>query len=251
MSEVWTWIDFYFDRQLRYRFIVCTGKTRSSTEDGMGMKKRIVIAEDHTILRDGLKALISQDPDLEIVGEACDGLEAIRVICEIKPDLALMDLSMPKISGIDAIREVKRCCPEIKILVLTVHKTEEYVIASLKAGANGYLLKESTHHELLHAISHVLQGNPYLSPGISDTIISGYLAGRKDEVHTLLDTLTNREKEILKLVAEGYKNKEIGEYLFISVKTVEKHRDNIMKKLDLHSASALTSFAIEHGLVEP
>ncbi|HPS94091.1 MAG TPA: response regulator transcription factor [Deltaproteobacteria bacterium] len=215
------------------------------------MKKRIVIAEDHTILRDGLKALISQDPDLEIVGEACDGLDAIRVICEFKPDLALMDLSMPKISGIDAIREVKRCCPETKILVLTVHKTEEYVIASLKAGANGYLLKESTHHELLHAINHVLQGKPYLSPGISDTIISGYLAGRRDEVHTLLDTLTNREKEVLKLVAEGYKNKEIGEYLFISVKTVEKHRDNIMKKLNLHSASALTSFAIEHGLVEP
>jgi len=231
--------------------IVCTGTTLSSTAGGTGMKKRIVIAEDHTILRDGLKALISQDPDLEIVGEACDGLDAIRVICEFKPDLALMDLSMPKISGIDAIREIKRCCPETKILVLTVHKTEEYVIASLKAGANGYLLKESTHHELLHAINHVLQGKPYLSPGISDTIISGYLAGRRDEVHTLLDTLTNREKEVLKLVAEGYKNKEIGEYLFISVKTVEKHRDNIMKKLNLHSASALTSFAIEHGLVEP
>ena len=213
-------------------------------------KRRIVIAEDHTILREGLKALISQDPDLEIVGEARDGLEAIRVISELKPDLALMDLSMPKMSGIDAIREIKRCCPDTKILVLTVHKNEEYVIASLKAGANGYLLKESTHQELMQAVSHVLDGKPYLSPGISDTIISGYLAGRKDEMNTPLDMLSQREKEVLKLVAEGHKNKEIAEYLFISIKTVEKHRDNIMKKLDLHSTWALTTFAIEHGLVE-
>jgi len=213
-------------------------------------KKRIVIAEDHTILREGLKALLSQDPGLEIVGEARDGLDAVRVISELKPDLALMDLSMPRMSGIDAIREVKRCCPDTKVLVLTVHKTEEYVIASLKAGANGYLLKESTHQELLHAVSHVLDGRPYLSPGISDTIISGYLSGRKDDVHTSLDTLSQREKEVLKLIAEGHKNKEIAEYLFISVKTVEKHRDNIMKKLNLHSTLALAKFAMENGLVE-
>lgn len=213
-------------------------------------KKRIVIAEDHTILREGLKALLSHDPGIEIAGEARDGLEAVRVISELKPDLALMDLSMPKMSGIDAIREVKRCCPDTRILVLTVHKNEEYVLASLKAGANGYLLKESTHQELLQAVSHVLEGKPYLSPGISDTIISGYLAGRKDEVRTPLDTLSQREKEVLKLVAEGHRNREIAGLLFISVKTVEKHRDNIMKKLDLHSAGALTAFAIEHGIVE-
>lgn len=217
---------------------------------GTGNRKRIVIAEDHTILREGLKALLSQDSGLEIVGEAQDGLEAIRVISELKPDLALMDLSMPKMSGIDAIREIRRECPDIRILVLTVHKNEEYVIASLKAGANGYLLKESTHRELLQAVTHVLEGKPYLSPGISDTIISGYLAGRRDEVLTPLDMLSQREKEVLKLVAEGHKNKEIAEFLFISVKTVEKHRDNIMKKLDLHSTWALTTFAIEHGLVE-
>ncbi len=212
--------------------------------------KKIVIAEDHTILREGLKALLSQHPELEIVGEARDGLEAVRVISDLKPDLALMDLSMPKMNGIDAIREVRRCCPATKILVLTVHKNEEYVIASLKAGANGYLLKESTHQELLQAVTHVLDGRPYLSPGISDTIITGYLASRRGEVTSPLDMLSQREKEVLKLVAEGYKNKEIAEYLFISIKTVEKHRDNIMKKLDLHSSSALTTFAIEHGIVE-
>lgn len=216
----------------------------------MSTKKRVVIAEDHTILREGLKALLSQDPGLEIAGEARDGLEAVRVISEIVPDLALMDLSMPKMNGIDAIREVKRACPDTKVLVLTVHKTEEYVVASLKAGANGYLLKESTHQELLQAVSHVLDGKPYLSPGISHTIITGFLAGKQDEMQTPFNSLTQREKEILKLVAEGYKNKEIAEFLYISIKTVEKHRDNIMKKLDLHSTWALTTFAIEHGLVE-
>lgn len=216
----------------------------------MSTKKRVVIAEDHTILREGLKALLSQDPGLEIAGEARDGLEAVRVISEIVPDLALMDLSMPKMNGIDAIREVKRACPDTKVLVLTVHKTEEYVVASLKAGANGYLLKESTHQELLQAVSHVLDGKPYLSPGISHTIITGFLAGKPDEMQTPFNSLTQREKEILKLVAEGYKNKEIAEFLYISIKTVEKHRDNIMKKLDLHSTWALTTFAIEHGLVE-
>ncbi len=212
--------------------------------------KKIVIAEDHTILREGLKALLSQHPDLEIAGEARDGLEAVRVISDLKPDLALMDLSMPKMNGIDAIREVRRCCPGTKILVLTVHKNEEYVVASLKAGANGYLLKESTHQELIQAVTHVLDGKPYLSPGISDTVISGYLASRQHEMVSPLDLLSQREREVLKLVAEGYKSKEIAEYLFISIKTVEKHRDNIMKKLDLHSSSALTSFAIEHGMVE-
>ena len=214
------------------------------------MKKRIVIAEDHTILRDGLKALILSNTDFEIVGEAQDGLEAIKIINELKPDLVLMDLSMPRMSGIDSIREVKKTCPETRILVLTVHKTEEYVLASLKAGADGYLLKESTHQELLNAIYYVLRGKSYLSPGISDKIIFGYLRGKKVEVKSVLDTLTNREKEILKLVAEGYKNKDIAELFFISIKTVEKHRDNLMKKLDLHSAQALTAYAIEHGLVE-
>lgn len=212
--------------------------------------KKIVIVEDHTILREGLKALLSQHAEFQIVGEARDGLEAIRVISELKPDLALMDLSMPKMNGIDAIREIKRCCPGTKILVLTVHKNEEYVVASLKAGANGYLLKESTHQELIQAVTHVLDGKAYLSPGISETVITGYLSSRKDEVSSPLDTLSQREKEVLKLIAEGYKNREIAEYLFISIKTVEKHRDNIMKKLDLHSSSALTTFAIERGIVE-
>jgi len=214
------------------------------------MYRKIVIAEDHTIMREGLKALISSHGEYMVVGEACDGLEALRIVGVLKPDLVLMDLSMPKLNGVDAIRSLKKACPQIKILVLTVHKAEEYVLASLRAGADGYLLKDSTHSELINAIEHVLHGNAYISPGISGQIIQGYLNGRDGSgVASSLDMLTQREREILKLVAEGYKNREIADLLCISVKTVEKHRDNLMKKTDRHNASALTALAIENGLV--
>lgn len=214
-------------------------------------KKRIVIAEDHTILREGLKALLSSDPGLEIAGEARDGIEAVRKVSELNPDLIMIDLTMPRMNGMEAIREIKKGSPDTRVLVLTVHKTEEYVLASLRAGADGYVLKDSTHAELAMAIRTVLAGNSYLSPGISGKVISGYLDGRKGlKEKSAFETLTQREREVLKLVAEDYKNKDIADCLCISLKTVEKHRDNLMKKLDLHSASALTAFAIEHGLVE-
>ncbi len=214
------------------------------------MYKKILIAEDHTIMRDGLKALIATHEEYTVVGEACDGLEAVRVTGVLKPDLVLMDLTMPKMNGVDAIKNIKKACPQTKILVLTVHKAEEYVLASLRAGADGYLLKDSTHSELINAIGHVLNGNAYISPGVSGRIIQGYLNGRDSSgVASSLDMLTQREREILKLVAEGYKNREIADFLCISVKTVEKHRDNLMKKTDRHNASALTALAIESGLV--
>lgn len=213
-------------------------------------KNRIVIAEDHTILREGLRSLLSSHSDFEIVGEAEDGREAIRCVENLSPDLVLMDLSMPRMNGMGAIREIKKRFPETKILALTVHKTEEYVLATLEAGSDGYLLKDATHEELVIAIRSVLKGKPYLSPGISDRVIEGYLEGQKFVgSSTLLDTLTPREQEILQLIAEGYKNKEISEHLCISIKTVDKHRTNLMQKLDLHNASALTAFAIERGLI--
>ena len=216
----------------------------------MNQKYRIVIAEDHTILREGLRALLSSRPEFEIVGEAEDGRMAVQCIERLKPALALMDLSMPRMNGMDAIREIKKRCPETKILVLTVHKTEEYILATFKAGADGYALKDSTHTELVMAIKSVLAGKPYLSPGISEKVIEGYLEGRQTlKARTAYETLTHREREILKLIAEGYKNKEIADDLCISVKTVEKHRANIMEKLGLHNVQALTAFAIEKGLV--
>jgi DNA-binding NarL/FixJ family response regulator len=213
-------------------------------------RRRIVIAEDYTILREGLRSLLSSHPEFEIVGEAEDGQEAIRSVDKLKPDLALMDLSMPRMNGMDAIKEIKKRSPQTKVLVLTVHKTEEYIHAALQAGADGYILKDSTHAELGLAIKNILEGKRYISPGISESLIEGYLEGRKKaNPPTTWDTVTQREREILKLIAEGYKNKAIAEYLCISVKTVEKHRANLMKKLDLHNIQSLTALAMEKGLI--
>jgi two-component system response regulator NreC len=216
----------------------------------MKQKQRIVIAEDHTILREGLRALISSEPNLDVVGEAGDGRDAIHCVETLTPDLVLMDLSMPRVDGLEAIKEIKKRHPETKVLALTVHKTEEYILATLRAGADGYVLKDATQDELLMAIRSVLGGKSYLSPGASEKVIEGYLESRKTlKTSTSWDTLTSREREILKLIAEGYKNRDIADYLFISVKTVEKHRANLMRKLDLHTTSALTAFAMEKGLV--
>lgn len=211
---------------------------------------RIIIAEDHTILREGLRALLSSQPDFEIVGEAENGRDAIRCVGEGNPDLILIDLSMPKMNGLEAIKEIKKQNSDTKVIVLTVHKTEEYILAALQAGADGYVLKDATHAELEMAITNVLKGKRFLSPGISEKVIGGYLEGKMSvNAKSTWDTLTQREREILKLIAEGNKNKEIADYLCISLKTVEKHRTNLMKKLDLHNVASLTAFAMEKGLI--
>jgi two-component system response regulator NreC len=216
----------------------------------MENKVSIVLADDHTILREGLRALLSSDSNFEIVGEARDGREAVRCVEKLLPDLLLMDLSMPRMSGMDAIREIKRRYPDTKIIALTVHKTEEYLLTTLQAGADGYVLKDATHDELIMAIKNVMGGKSYLSPGVSEKVIEGYLEGRGNSLAvSSWETLSPREREVLKLIAEGYKNKEIAEDLCISLKTVEKHRANLMKKLDLHNAAALTVYAVERGLV--
>ena len=213
-------------------------------------KFRIILVEDHRILREGLRSLLAGVPNLEVVGEAANGLEAIRAVGNLHPDLVLMDLSMPKMDGLDAIAEIKNTCPECRVLVLTVHKAEEYIFSALKAGANGYLLKDATHQELKVAIENVLAGKTYLSPGVSETLVEFYLDGKEPpKTESVLGSLTQRERQILKLVAEGYKNKGIADYLCISIKTVEKHRANLMKKLDLHSASELTAYALDRGLI--
>ena len=213
-------------------------------------RQTIVIAEDYTILREGLRALISSNPDFEVVAEAGDGQEAIQFVEKLKPDLILMDLSMPRMDGMDAIREIRKRVPGTKIMVLTIHKTEEYVLAALKAGADGYVLKDATYDELIMAAKNVLGGKRYLSPGISEKVLQGYLDERKTvKRRTSWATLTQREREILKFIGEGYRNKQVAQDLCISVKTVEKHRANLMEKLDLHNAQALTALAIEKGLV--
>jgi len=216
----------------------------------MQNKLQIVLADDHTILREGLRALLSAVPNFEIVGEAGNGREAVRCVEKLGPDLLLMDLSMPRMSGMDAISEIKKRYPETKIIALTVHKTEEYLLSTLQAGVDGYVLKDATHDELVMAIHSVMAGRPYLSPGISDKVIEGYLEGKENSLSvSSWQRLSQREREVLKLIAEGYKNKEIAEDLCISLKTVEKHRANLMKKLDLHNAAGLTVYAVERGLV--
>jgi DNA-binding NarL/FixJ family response regulator len=216
----------------------------------MGKKNKIIIAEDQTLIRQGLRSLLSSETGLKVVAEAENGLDAIHCTAKHKPDLILLDLAMPKLSGISALREIKRQFPKIKILALTLHTSEEYIIEAFESGADGYCLKNDTHAELMSAINNVLSGKIYLSPTISDKVLKGYLEkGRKNIPDTSLEKLTQREKEVLKLVGESYTSPEIGDILCISAKTVDKHRSNIMNKLNLHSASALTGYAIEKGLV--
>ena len=213
-------------------------------------KRRVVIVEDHTLLRQGLKALLATDDDVEVVGEADNGLDAIKLASSAWPCLMLMDLSLPGINGIEAIREIKKLHPTIKILVLTVHMAEEYVREALKSGADGYVLKHATQEELMLAIKSVLNGKSYLSPDIAAQIVTGYLDNSANaSASPAWDSVTLREREILKLVAEGHPNRYIAGYFSLSLKTIEKHRSNLMKKLDLHNIASLTAFAIEKGVV--
>jgi DNA-binding NarL/FixJ family response regulator len=216
----------------------------------MAKTKTIVLAEDHKLLREGLKALLQTGKDLQVVGEAENGLEAIQCVEKYAPDLLLLDLSMPKMSGISVIKEIKSRFQDVKILALTIHESDQYVLEAFQAGADGYCLKDASKDELLIAIESVLNGKTYISPGISEGVMVGYLEGKKSlKIPTVWDNITQREKDVLKLIGEGYRSKEIADFLNISVKTVEKHRANIMKKLDLHNASALTAYAIEKKLV--
>jgi DNA-binding NarL/FixJ family response regulator len=211
---------------------------------------KILIAEDHTILREGLRLLLSSNPDFEVVSEAQDGLEAIQLVESLKPDLVVMDLSMPRINGLEATQEIKKQSPSTKILVLTVHKDEERILSAIKSGVDGYILKDATRSELMLAIENIFSGRSYLSPNISERVLDGYLEGKKSvKSSTSWDTLSQREREVFELIVKHLRNKDIAQYLGISAKTVEKHRTNLMKKLDLHSASSLTAFAMEKGLI--
>jgi DNA-binding NarL/FixJ family response regulator len=215
-------------------------------------KHKIVIVEDHQLFRDGLKAMLTRRGDIEIVGEAEDGIAALKTIRKLQPDMVLLDLSMPKMSGLSVLKEIKRELPDTRILLLTIHESDQHVLEAFEAGADGYCIKDSSREELMLAIDSILASKTYISPGISDQVMEGFLASqRKLKSQSRWDTVTQREREVLKLLAEGHTNKEIGDLLHISVKTVEKHRANLIGKLDLHNVAQLTAFAIENGLVEP
>lgn len=211
---------------------------------------KVVIAEDSTIVREGLRSLLETSGGYQVVAEAENGMDAIRMVEDHQPDLVLLDLSMPKMNGISAICEIRRMMPDVKILTLTIHDNDEFILEAFNAGANGYCLKDSSYDDLVKAILKVLEGKTYLSAEISDKVLEGYLEGKKQlKSTTTFDSLTQREKEVLKLIGEGYKNMEIADFLCISVKTVGKHRSNIMDKIDIHNASGLTAYAIDKGLV--
>ena len=218
---------------------------------GEDRKPKIVIAEDYRILREGLRALLSFDDEFEVAGEATDGQEALRQVEQLRPELLLLDLSLPRMNGTEVIREIKHRRLPTRILVLTVHADESQVYGALKAGADGYLLKTAGIDELTMAIRSVLAGRSYLSPSVSRGVIEGYLEDRgKGKLTPSWQQLSKRERQVLKRIAEGAKNREIAQELSISIKTVEKHRANLMRKIDLHNTAALTAFAIEHGLLD-
>ncbi len=214
-------------------------------------KIRVLIADDHAILREGIKALLSCYDDIRIVGEASDGLEAITRTKELDPDVVLMDIAMPGLGGLESTLELRKISPETKIIVLTQYDNREYIYRFLKAGASGYVLKKAVGTELLAAIRAVYAGDTFLYPSVASKVIEGYLeeGGQPTEVDPY-ESLTDREKQVLKLIAEGHTNKEMAELLCISVKTVMGHRTNIMDKLNIHNRTELVKFAIRHGLVD-
>lgn len=215
------------------------------------MEHTVVIVEDHQLFRDGLKSMLGKRDDVVIVGEAADGITALKLIRKLKPNMILLDLSMPKMGGISVLKDVKRELPDARVLLLTIHESDQYVLEAFEAGADGYCIKDSSREELMMAIDSVLDGKTYISPDISDQVLEGFLSNRKRlKEKTRWDTITQREKEVLKLLAEGYANKEIGDLLHISVKTVEKHRANLIGKLDLHTVAELTTYAVQNGLIE-
>jgi len=215
----------------------------------MNKKSTILLADDHSILRAGLRSILDNHPDFKVIAEADNGKDALQKSIALKPDLLLTDLSMPKTNGTECIRELKKRAPEVKVLVLTMHAGEAHIHAALNAGADGYILKDDSHDELINAIKNILNGKTHLSPSICNNTINDYLNSAKTNQPTASwEILTHREREVIKLIAEGYRSKDIADYLTISIKTVEKHRSNLMKKLDLHSVSSLTNYATQHGL---
>ena len=216
-------------------------------------KTRLIVAEDHVIMREGLCSMLKSTGRYEVIGQAENGLEAIQLAKKEVPDLMLLDISMPKFNGLSVIHDLKGKYPKIKFIVLTVHDTEEYLREIFAAGAHGYCLKKGDFSELLTAIDTVMRGAPYVSPHITQPLLDNFIAGVKGKkpASSAGNLLTQREKEILKLVGEGCTNKEIAALLYISVKTVEKHRSNLMAKLDLHNSASLAAYAVKTGLVLP
>ena len=212
----------------------------------MREKIRILLADDHAVVRQGFKMILAAQADMEIVGEAGNGREALDLAGQLQPDVIVMDVAMPELNGIEATRRVGGVSPRSRVLALSMHKDSVYVREILRAGARGYLLKESIASDLLAAVRAIARGEGYLSPGVSDAVLNDY----RRHVTDPIDLLTSREREVLQMIAEGKTNKDIATVLNLSVYTVDAHRGRIMEKLNMHSATDLVRFAVRAGLVD-
>ncbi|MEN8232717.1 MAG: response regulator transcription factor [Thermodesulfobacteriota bacterium] len=214
------------------------------------MSIRVLIADDHKIMLAGLRSLLEKQTDFEVVGEADNGRKAVQMAQEKKPDVVVMDVSMPDLNGIEATNQIIESLPETRVIALSMHSDKRFVMGMLRAGASGYLLKDCASQELANAIDQVAGGKKYLSPEITGVVIDDFLlgGGSSEEVATAASQLSPREREVLQLIAEGWSTKQIASHLYVSIKTIETHRRQIMKKLDLHSIADLTKYAIREGL---
>ena len=215
------------------------------------LKTRILLADDHAVVRRGLRLVLEAQPDLEVVAEVGDGAEAVRRGLQDDVDLAVIDITMPRMTGLQATRELHHRRPALRILMLSMHENERYLYEALRAGASGYVLKTVADRDLVEACRAAMRGERFLYPGAMTPLIADYLHRARNEQPLREDPLTPREQEVLKLVAEGYTNKQIAEALVISEKTVERHRANILEKLGMRDRVELTRYAIRHGLIEP
>ena len=211
---------------------------------------RVLLADDHTLVRAGLRKLLESIPQVQVVGEANDGLTVVEMAEQLKPQLILMDIAMPGLNGLESTARIMRACPDVKVLILSMHQNEEYVRQALRHGAVAYLLKDAAPMELELAIAAVLRGETYLSPAVSRGVVSDYVQRlRNDDVPGT--QLTPRQREVLQLVAEGLSSKEVARRLDVAVKTVESHRSQLMKQLDIHEVAGLVRYAVRAGLISP
>ena len=213
-------------------------------------KLRIVLADDHAIIREGLKSMVNAQPDMEIVGEAENGRAAWQKVKELQPDLVVMDVSMPELSGAQAAERLKQDCPKVKVLALTIHEDKGYVRQLLKAGASGYVLKRAAPVELIHAIRMVAAGGVYIDPMVAGKVVNGYARPQSIRDELLRRDLSEREIEVLSFIAKGYSNKEIASQLEISVRTVETYKVRLMEKLGFHSRSEIVRYALQQGWLQ-
>lgn len=221
------------------------------------MKTRLLIADDHSVVRDGIRTVLKSSPEFKIVAEAEDGEEAVELARQHKPDVVIMDISMPKLNGVEATAILKKQNPDIKVVILTVHEEEEYVYQILRAGASGYILKSAGKKEIFEAIKSAMSGERFFSPGISHIIIESFIKRAREAGAEPAQTstplamqLTRRETEVLQYIAQGFTNRRIAETLFLSVRTINTHRTNLMQKLNIHDTARLVRYAIETGLVK-